>query len=143
MLDTFRIRTRTKEIRRRLTLLDKRFEAIKKEDFLKDEGLNAEAERHLQVAIQACIDIANHIVSSLGLEMPGKNISDVFYSLAEEKIIPGAFVKTMVKVTGYRNVLVHEYIEVNREETYNNFKFHLKDISEYAQYIEKFLEKRI
>ncbi len=142
MLDTFRIRSRVKEIRRRLVLLDKYSKPLLKRVLIEDEMQNASAERNLEVAIQACIDIANHLVSSLGLEMPGKNISDVFYSLSGEKIIPGDFVETMVKITGYRNVLVHEYINVDKEITYDIIQNRLQDISKFAQYIEKFLEKK-
>ena len=142
MLDTYRIRTRIAEIRKKLTILDKNFKGLSERKFLEDERLNAEAERHLQIAIQACIDIANHIVAALGLERPAKETTEAFYSLAKEKIIPDDFVNTMVKITGYRNVLVHGYLEVNRHETYLNIQKRLPDLSKFAKYIEEFLEKQ-
>ena len=142
MLDTYRIRTRIKEIRKRLTILDKNFKGLPESKFLEDERLNAEAERHLQIAIQACIDIANHIVAALGLERPAKETAEAFYSLAKEGIVPDDFVNTMVKITGYRNVLVHGYLEVNRHETYLNIQKRLPDLSKFATYIEEFLEKQ-
>lgn len=122
MLDTLRVRTRIKEVRKRLTILDKNFKNIPEKEFTKDERVNATAERHLQVAIQACIDIANHIVASLGIERPMKDTAEVFSSLEQEKVIPKRFVETMTKITGYRNVLVHDYLEVDRHITYENIQ---------------------
>lgn len=142
MLDTHRIRVRIKEIRKRLTILEKNFKKIPEKKFLKDDRINAEAERHLEIAIQAAIDIANHLVAALGLERASRAISEVFYSLAEENIIPEDFAETMVKVTGYRNIIVHGYLDVDRHETYQNIQKGLPDLSKYAKYIEEFLEKQ-
>ncbi|OGD92419.1 hypothetical protein A2697_00945 [Candidatus Curtissbacteria bacterium RIFCSPHIGHO2_01_FULL_41_44] len=142
MLDTYRIRARIKEIRKRITTLDKNFKGIPQEQFLQDETANAAAERNLQIAIQACLDIANHIVAALGLERPIKETAEAFVSLAQEKIIPETFVDTMVKITGYRNILVHGYLDVNRHITYDNIRNHLVDLSKFARYIENFLERQ-
>lgn len=141
MLDTYRIRTRIEEIRKRITILEQHFKKIPKEKFLKDFRLNAEAEHHLQVAIQACIDIASHIVAALGLERAAKETAEVFESLATENIIPKEFVATMTEMTSYRNIVIHEYLDVDRNITYQNIQKHLPDLSKFAQYIEKFLEK--
>ena len=142
MLDTHRIRARIKEIRKRSTLLDKYFKGLAQEMFLKDDRLNAEAERHLQIAIQACIDIANHLVASLGLDRPVKETAEVFDSLAKEDIIPPSFVPTMKRMTGYRNILIHEYVNIDRNITYTNIQKRLPDLSKFAQHIEKFLRKQ-
>lgn len=142
MLDTYRIKTRIEEIRQRIGVLDQNFKNIPEDKFLKDFRLNAEAEHHLQVAIQACIDIANHIVAVFGLERPAEETCEVFEILAKENIIPEDFVNTMVKITGYRNVLVHGYLDVNRHITYENIQKHLPDLAEFARYIEEFLERQ-
>lgn len=141
MLDTHRIRTRTKEIRRRLLVLERKVKDIPKKEFLKDNLLNDVAERNLQVAIQACIDIANHIVAALGLDRSFKETAEVFETLAREKIIPKDFVPTMKKITGYRNVVVHDYLEVDRSITYRIIQKHLPDLAEFAKYIEEFLQR--
>lgn len=142
MLDIYRIRTRIGEIRNRLVELDKNFKGLAKEEFLKDGELNAAAERHLQVAIQACIDIANHIASTLALRQEGKETAEVFKALGKENIISMNFVQTMVSMTGYRNILVHGYTEINPEKTYEYIRNGLPDFSQFAQYIEEFLEKQ-
>jgi uncharacterized protein YutE (UPF0331/DUF86 family) len=119
-----------------------RFKPLRERQLIGDEDANAAAERHLQIAIQACLDIANHIVSSFGLERPAQETSEVFTVLAKEKIIPGSLAKRLVEATGYRNVIVHDYIDVDRHITYTNIQQRLPDLSEFAKYIERFLEKQ-
>lgn len=142
MLDTYRVKTRLEEIRKRVLILEKDFKKIPEEKLIIDENLYASAERHLQVAIQACLDIANHLVAALGLERPRKEAGETFFTLAKEKIISQDLARIMKKVVGYRNVLVHEYLEVERHQTYLNIQNGLKDLAKFAQEIEEFLEKR-
>lgn len=141
MLDTYRIKTRIEEIRKRVQILEKDFRLLSEEKLVTEENLYAAAERHLEVAIQACLDIANHLVSALGLERPKKEASEVFFTLAKEKIIPADLAKIMKSVTGYRNIVIHEYLEVKRHFTYQYIQEGLFDLSNFAQAIEKFLEK--
>jgi len=141
MLDTHRIKTRLEEIRKRILILKKDFQPLPEEKLVTDENLYASAERHLEVAIQACLDIANHIVAALGLEKPKKKANEVFSVLTKEKIISQETAEIMKKVIGYRNVLVHEYLEVERHQTYLNIQKGLKDLAKFGQEIEKFLEK--
>lgn len=142
MLDTYRVRTRIEEIRRRVENLIKKFQSLSEKELTEDEILYAAAERNLEVAIQACLDIANHLVSALGLKRPDKKVSEVFTTLAEEKIIEEKLALTMQKVAGYRNVLVHEYLFVDRHLTYINIQKNLQDLVDFGKEIEIFLEKR-
>lgn len=141
MLDTYRIRRRIQEIHRRLKVLNEKFKPLNEKEFISDDSINAEAERHLQIAIQACIDISNHIVASLGLNRKFETTGEVFYELSKENIITGDFADMMNSITGYRNVLVHGYLDVQRKITYDNIQNRLSDLAKFAQYIEKFLEK--
>lgn len=141
MLDTYRVKTRIEEIRKRAQILGKEFRPILKEKLITDETLYAAAERHLEVAIQACLDIANHLVSSLGLERPKKEASEVFFTLAKEGIISQVLAKTMKSAIGYRNILAHEYLEVERHFTYQYIQEGLTDLSHFVKEVEIFLEK--
>lgn len=142
MLDKSRIQARLAETNKQVRLLNLQFKPLSEKELVGNEVLNLAAEKSLQNAIQSCIDIANHIVAALALERPSKSVADVFASLAKEEIIPENFVGTMRKITGYRNVLVHDYLKVDRHQTYINIQKNLPDLARFAQYIEKFLEKR-
>lgn len=142
MLDIYKIRTRLEETRKRLSLLKKDFRPLAEEKLTTDENLYASAERHLEVAIQSCLDIANHLVAALGLERPKKEAGEVFLTLAKEKIISQNLAAVMKKILGYRNILIHEYLEVERHQTYLNIQKGLEDLERFGKEIEEFLSSK-
>ena len=85
---------------------------------LKDRPLSGleyrAAERTLQVAIEACIGIAKHWSKALqGYSKP--NVYESFEVLAQHQYLTLEELKGWKKVIGLRNVLVHEYLNVNPE----------------------------
>ena len=70
------------------------------------------AEHTLQIAIQAAIDVAAHIVSDDGLGDPTSNHA-LFDLLAKAAWIPAAQVPVLHRMVGFRNVIVHEYDAVD------------------------------
>ena len=65
-------------------------------------------EHTLQIAIQASIDIASHIVSDDRLGEPDTN-RQLFDLLLRGGWLPADLADTMKRMTGLRNVLVHGY----------------------------------
>ncbi|MDI6689769.1 MAG: DUF86 domain-containing protein [Actinomycetota bacterium] len=112
---------------------------VDKERFLGDEDLQDKAERNFHIAIECCLDIGNHIISALGFRAP-KNYGDIFKVLGEEKILPEEFSKTLGKMAGFRNILVHDYLEIDLGEVYKNLQ-KLEDFIVFVQYILEFIEK--
>lgn len=140
-IDRERIKKRIKEIHHRLQSLkhlEKENEEIK---FLVDETISAASERHLQIAIQACLDIADHLIAKLSLETPKEDKKEVFPILAQNKIISPDLAAKMKRMAGMRNVLVHNYTEVQRQKVYNAIKKDLTDIIDFVTQIQKFLDK--
>lgn len=87
MLDRLRIEEAFAEIRRRLQQLKEVAQNIDETRFLTDSLVADATERRLQIAIQACMDIASHIVAQMALEKPQKENKEVFEILAKHKII--------------------------------------------------------
>src|SRR5688572_10383210 len=85
--------------------------------FLADEMSQAAAERNVQVAIQSVLDICNHAVADMKLEVPDEE-KQAFQILASHKMIPARLAKTLTSMAGMRNVLVHEYLEVDHARLY-------------------------
>jgi uncharacterized protein YutE (UPF0331/DUF86 family) len=69
-------------------------------------------EHTLQIAIQAAVDVASHIVSDDRLGDAASN-HQLFDLLARNGWIPASQVPTMHRMVGFRNVLVHEYEDVD------------------------------
>lgn len=69
-------------------------------------------EHTLQIALQAVLDVASHIVSDERLGEPASN-HELFALLAKAGVIDPAAVPALKAMAGFRNVLVHEYDDVN------------------------------
>ncbi len=105
-------------VRRRLEEIDfrvRRIEAIQEggqERFLSDPDVQAAAEHHLQVAIQAAIDIGNHILSE-DFPKPPDSYPGVFEALGREEILDGDLAARLAGAARQRNLLVHLYLDVD------------------------------
>lgn len=109
-------------------------------DFKSDKKTQRYVERTLQIDIEACLDLANHIVSAKGFREPSSN-ADTFYVLCENKIVPISFFSKLKDMASFRNLMVHNYTKVESEKVYGILKRHLKDFDTYLGYIVGFLEK--
>ncbi|MCS7265932.1 MAG: DUF86 domain-containing protein [Armatimonadetes bacterium] len=65
-------------------------------------------ERLLQISVEAVIDICAILVQSLRLGLPAEE-DDIFEKLALAGLISGEMAKTLKRMKGFRNILVHEY----------------------------------
>lgn len=86
------------------------------------------AERNIQVAIEACLDIAKIIISREGLKEPKDN-KGVFTVLAEAHILSETSLEFLIPMTGTRNILVHGYDRIEDALVYGIVKKHLDDFS--------------
>ncbi len=85
---------------------------------------------NLQFAIQGCIDIGSHVISDEGWGVAG-SLNEIFYILRDKGVIKAEMVEKMISMVGFRNVLVHEYEDINLDIVYNILHHHLRDINEY------------
>ena len=63
-------------------------------------------------AIEACLDIAQHVCASEGWGPPADN-ADALRLLGDHGVITDALAVSMRRAVGFRNVLVHEYVRVD------------------------------
>jgi uncharacterized protein YutE (UPF0331/DUF86 family) len=69
-------------------------------------------EHTLQLAIQAALDIASHVVSDDRLGEPATN-RDLFEILRRAGHLPDVLATTLANMAGFRNLLVHGYDTVD------------------------------
>lgn len=75
-----------------------------KREFLEDPYLQDIVERNLEVAAQACIDLANRIISMEQLEKP-RDYYEAILRLGEARILPLEFSQRLAPLAGFRNIL--------------------------------------
>lgn len=107
-------------------------------DFLADPVKIGAAKYYLQVSVEACIDIANHIISS-ELYRPPRNYKDAFTVLGENGVIPQELVPTMQAMAGFRNLLVHLYWEVDDKQVHDFLTTQLGDFDRFVAHVLNFM----
>lgn len=66
----------------------------------------------LVTAVEACIDVAQHIGSSESYSAPDSN-ADAVRTLGQHGVLDLELAQSMARAVGFRNVLVHQYITVD------------------------------
>jgi len=107
-----------------------------KETFLKDKILIGSAKYYLQVSIECCLDVANHIIASEKLRAP-RDYSDSFLVIQEEGLISSELGDKLRQMAKFRNRLVHLYGEIDNAYVYDYIKGDLKDIKKFKLIIIK------
>ncbi len=98
-------------------------------------------ERTLHVIIEACIDIAHHIISDENFREPA-TYREAFVVLNENGILPDQELPVFEKIAMFRNLLVHYYEKVDDEIVYGIFRNNLPDIERFVGYILEYIENR-
>jgi len=93
------------------------------------------------VAIQVCLDVAAHLVSALGLPKPTSR-ADLFLALADAKILSPDLSLRLIQISGFRNILAHEYQQVDLKLVYGALEHRLNDLDEFKSSIIAFLEQQ-
>jgi uncharacterized protein YutE (UPF0331/DUF86 family) len=120
----------------RLRLLDEYLKVLRRLATLPQQELIADpiplgsAKYYLQVAIESCIDMANHIIASERFRAP-KDYADAFKVLTEEGMVPADFLPELQRMARFRNRLVHLYWEVDAEMIYEILQHRLDEFERY------------
>ncbi|WP_258360845.1 type VII toxin-antitoxin system HepT family RNase toxin [Moorella sulfitireducens] len=96
-------------------------------DFLADPDKIGSAKYQFIVAIEAAIDLSNHIIAQNNWRIP-EDYADTFRVLGEAGIFPPEFVGTLISMARFRNRLVHIYWDVDNNTLYSIMKNGLKDL---------------
>lgn len=108
------------------------------EEFLSEPEHYASVERFLHMAIESTIDIGSHIVSGLGLGDVNW-YSDIAAIMEEKGYISVELREKWIRIVGFRNILVHQYIEVDRKIVYDVLQNRLADLEELKKVFASFL----
>ncbi len=99
------------------------------------------AERLLQTAIEAAIDINNIILVGLG-HQPAQDSFSSFLEVADKAgVYEREFGEKLAPSAGLRNRLVHEYNKLDEAVVYTSIKHMLEDYPVYVKAIRKFLKR--
>ena len=95
-------------------------------------------ERTLQILVELCIDIANHIISDQKMRFPD-GYADTFKVLLENRVINQRLWSRMDKMAKFRNVVVHQYEKIDPAIVVSILQNNLADFEKFRKAITKFL----
>ncbi len=134
MIDNPSIRRRMLALEEYVTDLELVRKEKSREVFNSDKVLRRYVERTLHLAVEACLDIANSIISFEGFREPTSN-RDSFLVLCEQGILPQHLSDQMMKMAQFRNVIVHDYLKIQPEIVFGILESNVSDLVAFAQRI--------
>jgi len=97
-----------------------------------DSVLRAAVERWLQVAVEACIDVAYQVVASEGWTPPESGRA-AFTTLSAHGKLPLDLAARLGGAAALRNLLVHDYVTVDLEKLARVVREDLEDLRAFAR----------
>jgi uncharacterized protein YutE (UPF0331/DUF86 family) len=96
-------------------------------------------ERGLQLCAQNALDVATHLAAAAGIDAP--DYATAVDRLAGLGALPPEFARRFRAVAGFRNVLVHGYLEVDLARVHDVLNVRLGDFAEFARHVESYLKR--
>ncbi|MCS6842469.1 MAG: DUF86 domain-containing protein [Roseiflexus sp.] len=131
-------------IRKRLEKLDeyliilRQLQRYSYDEFVGNPERYGSAERFLQLAIESLNDLGSHVVAELGLGTVDW-YSDIPCRLREAGLIDSSQEKTWIRMIGFRNILVHDYLKIDRSIVFRVLQENLDDLEGFKQVFVRFL----
>ena len=135
---------RAEIIRKRMNRLDDYLTILKKlqqysfKEFTANPERYGSAERFLHLAIEALIDMGNHVIADSELGVVNW-YSDIPKILAEKEFISSELEEKWISMIGFRNTLVHEYIDIDRKIVYDVLQNNIQDLEDLKRAFAHFL----
>lgn len=115
------------------------FSSVTLEEYSRDWKVQRIVERTLQMMIETCADIANHIISDRGYRTPD-NYGDTFRVLHENGVLKNNLFEIMLKMDRFRNIVVHQYDKVDEAIVIGIMRNNLNNFMAYRDAILKILD---
>ncbi|MBI5664549.1 MAG: DUF86 domain-containing protein [Nitrospirae bacterium] len=131
------IENKISSVRKYLTILE-RYRTYSQKEIADDIDRRGAVERYLYLAVQATIDLAEAIIAFKNLRKPS-TMSESFYILNEAEILPMDLTEQLVKMTGFRNVIAHDYEKLNYDIVYDVLQNRLVNIEGFLKAIKDIL----
>ena len=142
MLDHDFIKRKVSLIENELMVLTK-YKDMTFEETAKDFETQAIVERLLERIITRAIDINNHIIAEAGTHLKSvAKYRETFLRLADLDIYPKEFAEKIAPSAGFRNSLVHDYNNLDKNILKKSLKEAIEEFNEYGKYILSYIAKK-
>lgn len=116
------------------------FRRFSRDEFLADEDIHQLAARYLQLACECILDLTQHVVAEQGYRQP-RDYKDAIQVLREEGVLDEGLAERLQGWMGFRNVLVHLYLETDHGRSYEAIQNELGDLDAFSARMASFLKE--
>lgn len=133
-------------VRRHLLALDQALQTLRKHQGRPVDELRSNrderwvVERGLQLCTQNVLDVATHLAATAGRDVP--DYASAIDQLSDLSVLPAGFAARIRPVAGFRNVIVHGYLDVDLEIVHRLLNERLDDFAEFARLVNLYLDNR-
>jgi uncharacterized protein YutE (UPF0331/DUF86 family) len=127
------IENRISSARKYLTILE-RYKKYSREEIEHDVDIRGMVERYLYLAVQSAIDLSEAVISHKKLRKP-TTMSESFSILEEQGLITRDLSARLTGMVGFRNIIAHDYEELDYDIVYDVLHKRLQDIEAFLDII--------
>jgi uncharacterized protein YutE (UPF0331/DUF86 family) len=109
------------------------FREVSEAEFVREPAIHDLAERYLHLAVEAALDLANHWIADRGLPTPDAN-RDTFTVLENAGELDARLADRLRGWAGFRNILVHEYLDIDHAIAWRAIGEELVDLERLARW---------
>ena len=130
MIDQSEIDRRVQTVHRYAHKLDE-FARLTTQQFIGDERLPVCAERYLQIACEACIEIGLLLISGLRLRRPA-SYEEIAPLLTDAGFGPADYAPQIERIVKVRNMLIHNYTGIEPHALHNQLQPRIMELEFFA-----------
>lgn len=131
------VRERLRKLREILRNLEE-VRQVSRDDFVRSFRHSWLAERGLHLAAETVFDIGNHILAG-HFNVHPSDYENVLERLGAQGVLSAGLRERLRGLGGFRNVLVHAYLQIDEERVYTALQDELGSFDAFAAEIESFV----
>jgi uncharacterized protein YutE (UPF0331/DUF86 family) len=108
--------------------------------YLSDFYIKTSAERLIQLVVECASNINSHVVIESG-ERPPEDYTSSFIRAAEAGLITHELANKLKGSGGMRNIIVHEYMDIDDRKIYKILPIAISHYKEYISQVDDFLDR--
>lgn len=113
---------------------------VSRDRFLEDVTQQRAVERMFENVIQACIDLSKHIATrAFGYD--GDSSKESVVTLRDNGVITDETAETLIDAVGFRNVLAHQYGDIDPDAVYDYLQTELGVYDRFSREVAMWIEK--
>jgi len=108
------------------------FRTVTIDQYRRDWKTQRIVERTLQMAIEACLDVANHVVADRQLRV-ASTYAEIFEVLGDAGLLEQNLREGLIRMARFRNILVHDYARIDPAVVVRILQEHLDDFRRFRE----------